>query len=92
VYSFTVTKSRRLLLHLEIDGMLAVHAARALHTALGGIDGITTANVTLGRAELRYHGIADDEALRDALEHTLDMAGLQLRGLRIEVDRQLPLA
>lgn len=85
-------KHRRLILHLEIDGMLAVHAARALHTALGGIDGITTANVTLGRAELRYYGIADDDALRDALKHTLEAAGLQLKSLRIEPDRQLPLA
>lgn len=85
-------KSRRLLLHLDIDGMLAVHAARALHTALGGIEGITTAHVTLGHAELRYQGFADDMALREVLESTLTLIGLRLTALRIEPDRQLPLA
>jgi hypothetical protein len=72
--------------------MLAVHAARALHTALGGIEGITTAHVTMGRAELHYHGPADDAALGEALRHTVASAGLELTALKIEPDRQLPLA
>jgi copper chaperone CopZ len=83
---------RRLVLHLEIDGMIAVHAARALHTALSGIDGLTTANVSLGHAELRYSGNADDAAIRSALESTLELIGLRLASLHIERDRQLPLA
>lgn len=85
-------KARRLILHLEIDGMVAVHAARALHTALAGIDGLVTAHVALGQAELRYRGTADDASLHEVLRITLDLVGLSLTSLRIEPDRQLPLA
>ena len=72
--------------------MLAVHAARALHTALNGIDGITLAQVTLGHAEVHYQGSAEDQQLHDALRFTAEAVGLRLANLRIEVDRQLPLA
>ena len=85
-------RRRRLRLTLEIENMLAVHAIRALHTAVAGLDGIRIDQVSLGRAELRYEGYADDSALDSALRSTLDVIGLRLIALHIEPDRQLPLA
>ncbi len=76
---------------LEIDGMTAVHAVRALHTALSGIDGITSASISMGTAQLGYTGPADDESLTTALVATLDLVGLSMISIRIEKDRQLPL-
>jgi hypothetical protein len=68
-----------------------VHAARALHTALGGIDGLTTAEVSVGRAELGYAGEADDDAIEQTIRFTIECAGLSLRSIEIEPDRRLPL-
>ncbi|MEP7345121.1 MAG: copper-transporting ATPase [Gemmatimonadaceae bacterium] len=52
---------------LRLDGMLAVHAARAAFAALAGVDGIRWADVKLGRAELEHDGPLDLDAVRAAL-------------------------
>lgn len=85
-------RGRRLRILLSVEPMLAVHAVRALHTALTGLDGIRLAEVSLGRAVLHYEGDADDESLTHALRSLVEVVGLQMTSCRIEPDRQLPLA
>ncbi len=69
-----------------IDGMLAVHARHAVFMALTAVDGITHAEVELGRAELTHDGRATEGAIRSAIEH----AGYVVRAVRI-LPRALPL-
>lgn len=83
--------NRHLTIRLLVDGMNGVHAARALHTALGGIEGMRTADVWVGRALLEYTGSADDTTLEQALRSTLDLVGLKLRSVDIRQDRRLPI-
>ena len=52
---------------LEIAGMHAVHAVRAVHTALAGVPGITRADVSLGRAAIEHDGRATVERLGAAV-------------------------
>jgi copper chaperone CopZ len=52
---------------LTISGMRSVHATRAVFTALTAVDGITSADVQLGRAVIEHDGRATAEALRDAI-------------------------
>lgn len=52
---------------LRIGGMLAVHAKRAVFTALSGVDGILSADVELGRAVVEHDGRATPELLRGAI-------------------------
>ena len=54
-------------LRLMIDGMLSVHAKRAVFTAMTGVPGIVSAQVEMGEAVIE--GTALDEAeLRGAVE------------------------
>ena len=68
-----------------IDGMLAVHAKHAVFTALTAVEGITHAEVELGRAELTHDGRATESAIRAAIE----AAGFAVRTLRV-LPRALP--
>ena len=68
-----------------IDGMLAVHARNAVFTALAAVDGITNAEVELGRAELSHDGRATEAAIRSAIE----AAGFRVRAVRA-LPRELP--
>ena len=52
---------------LELSGMHAVHAVRAVFTALTAVEGITRADVQLGRAVIEHDGRATIERLREAL-------------------------
>ena len=52
---------------LELSGMHAVHAVRAVFTALTAVEGITRADVQLGRAVIEHDGRATLERLREAL-------------------------
>jgi copper chaperone CopZ len=69
-------------LRLTIDGMLAVHAKRALYTALGGVAGVKSAEVEVGGALLECEGPVDQSELRAAIE----AVGFHLA----RVDRELP--
>ena len=68
-----------------IEGMLAVHARQAVFMALGAVEGITRAEVELGRAVLEHDGRASDEAIRAAVE----AAGYRVSELRA-LPRTLP--
>lgn len=68
-----------------IEGMLAVHARQAVFMALGAVEGITRAEVELGRAELEHDGRASEEAIRSAVE----AAGFRVTDLRA-LPRTLP--
>lgn len=52
---------------LTIAGMRAVHAARAVYTALASVDGIAHADVVMGRAVIEHDGRATPERLREAV-------------------------
>jgi hypothetical protein len=75
---------RRLFVHL--DGLVAVHAARAVHMALAGVPGVCTAAVTLAGAELEVEGTLD----REALEAAVALAGATVREV-VAQPRTLPL-
>lgn len=47
--------------------MIAVHSVRAVYTALSGVPGIQSAEVTMGRARLEHEDPLDREGLTQAL-------------------------
>lgn len=70
---------------LTISGMVAVHAKRAVFTALSGVAGVTSADVEMGRAVVEH----DASTSADALKEAVALAGCEVTGIRIE--RRLPL-
>ena len=52
---------------LYIDGMISVHCARAVFTSLARIDGIASADVSMGRAVIEHDGRATKVALDEAV-------------------------
>jgi copper chaperone CopZ len=70
---------------LTISGMVAVHAKRAVFTALSGVPGVTSADVELGRAVVEHDASTTAQALADAVA----LAGCEVTDIRIE--RRLPL-
>lgn len=75
-----------MLTRLTIAGMSSVHAVRAVFTALGGVDGVTRADVSLGSALVEHDGRATVDAMRAAVE----LAGCELSDATDE-KRQLPI-
>ncbi len=73
-------------IHVQIDGLLSVHAVRAVWTALTAVPGVVGAEVSMRGAILDTEGPVD----RQALEEALAMAGVQLAGMTVEKG-QLPL-
>lgn len=71
---------------LRIRGMLAVHASRAVFTALSGVEGILSAEVELGRAVIEHDGRATPARLREAVE----AAGFEVEEV-LEERRRLPM-
>ncbi|WP_373062560.1 heavy metal-binding protein [Gemmatimonas sp.] len=72
-------------IHVQLDGLVAVHAVRAVWTALGAVPGVLSAEVTMQGAVLEVEGELD----RAALDAALDAAGVSVRSLRVET-RVLP--
>ena len=70
---------------LTISGMRAVHAVRAVFTALAAVEGIARADVSLGRAVVEHDGRATPDKLRDAVA----LAGCEVTEVR-EDRRTLP--
>ncbi|HEX5579957.1 MAG TPA: cation transporter [Gemmatimonadaceae bacterium] len=70
---------------LAISGMRSVHCARAVWTTLAGVEGVLTADVVVGSAELEHDGRATREAIAAAIE----MVGYELVEFT-ERRRQLP--
>lgn len=70
---------------LLIAGMTSVHAVRAVFTALAGVEGVTSADVALGRATVEHDGRVTPSALAEAIA----VAGYEVQEWR-EERRQLP--
>ena len=60
--------------------MIAVHAVRAVRTALAAVPGIEHAEVSMQGAVLETSAPVSEAALREAL----GLAGVELRAMRIE--------
>ena len=71
---------------LEIEGMSCVHCVRAVVTGLGGVPGITGADVTIGRAVVDHGPHVTIARLREAIE----VAGYKVKGT-VEERRRLPI-
>jgi copper chaperone CopZ len=69
-------------LRLAIDGMIAVHARRAVFTALAGVSGVSGAEVEMGSAVLDCDGPVREDEVRAAVES----AGCRVTA----VQRELP--
>ena len=54
--------------HVRIDGMSCQHCVRAVFTALGGVDGISRADVRIGSADVEHDGTVTIDQIRDAVE------------------------
>ena len=58
----------------KIEGMSCAHCVRAVFTALGGVPGVSRADVSIGRAVIEHDGSVSPEALREAIS----IAGYQV--------------
>ena len=70
---------------LRIAGMSTPHCVRAVFTALTPVEGIISAEVVLGAAEIEHDGRATIEALREAIA----VAGYEAEAVA-EERRRLP--
>ena len=52
---------------LRISGMSCQHCVRAVFTALTPVEGIRSADVTIGQATIEHDGSVTMDALRDAV-------------------------
>ncbi len=82
----------RRVLRLAMDGLVAVHAARAVHTALGGVSGVITAEVSMAGAVIEVEGPFDAERFCVAVEAALEPIGIRLVSVSTIQARALPLA
>ena len=69
---------------LDIAGMRTVHCVRAVFTALGGVEGVAHADVSMGRAVVEH----DRHATAATMEAALAPLGYTL--VRAERSRALP--
>jgi hypothetical protein len=73
---------------VELEGLVAVHAVRAVWTALHAVPNVVSAEVTMAGAVLELDGPLD----RAALDAALDLAGVRVVAVTVEQRRMLPLA
>lgn len=73
-------------LEVIIDGMVAVHAKYAVFQALAAVDGITRAEVEMGRVELEMDREPDEAQLHSAIA----AVGFEVREIR-RLPRTLPM-
>lgn len=71
---------------IRIAGMSCQHCVRAVFTALTPVEGIQSADVTVGHATIEHDGRVTMEALRDAIA----VAGYSVEDGTVE-RRRLPL-
>ena len=71
---------------LQIDGMMCTRCVEAVFTSLTPVEGITSANVWIGGAEIEHDGRADEQQLREAIA----VSGYTVSTARQD-RRQLPL-
>ncbi len=84
--------SARTRVQFTLDGLVAIHAVRAVRTALTVVPGVVFAEVTMAGVVLEIEGTVDAGLLRTTLEHALDAVGVQIVTLSIAPGRILPLA
>lgn len=82
----------RRMLHLTLHGLVAVHAARAAHTALGAVPGIVSASVSMAGADVEVEGPFDGEAFAAAVQRALEPIGMALESVTTVQTRSLPMA
>jgi copper chaperone len=70
----------------SISGMTCVHCVRAVFTSLSGIEGIRSADVSIGKAVIEHDGTVAPEDIRDAIA----VAGYEVKEIKID-GRTLPL-
>jgi copper chaperone CopZ len=68
-------------LRVAIEGMLSVHAKRAVFTALAGIDGVHRAEVEVGSALVD----ADASVAEDVIRAAIDELGLRVTSITKEL-------
>ena len=71
----------------SISGMTCAHCVRAVFTSLGGVEGISRADVSIGKAVIEHDGTVTPEAIRAAVA----IAGYEVTDIGIG-RRTLPLA
>ncbi len=72
---------------VKIDGMHAVHAVRALETALGAMTGISRLEVSMGEAAITHDGGVTPSRIREAVRD----AGFEVTSLFEDRRHRLPL-
>jgi copper chaperone CopZ len=69
---------------LGIDKMLSLYSVRAVWTALGGVEGVKSAEVVMGMARVEHDGSVTCEDVAEAIE----LAGCEV--VRCEDEKGLP--
>jgi copper chaperone CopZ len=69
---------------LGIDKMLSLYSVRAVWTALGGVEGVKSAEVVMGMARVEHDGSVTCEDVAEAIE----LAGCEV--VRCEEEKVLP--
>ena len=67
-------------IHVQLDGLLSIHAVRAVRTALGAVPGVLGAEVSMQGAVLDTESPLD----RNALDEALAYAGVRVLSVREE--------
>ena len=57
----------RMITRARVEGMTCQHCVRAVFTALGAVDGITSADVSIGAISVEHDGRVTLEQLREAI-------------------------
>ncbi len=78
--------------HITLDGLVAIHAVRAVRMALGAVPGVVSAEVTMIGAAVEIEGIVDALALRAVLASALHVVGVRIVTISVSPGRILPLA
>jgi copper chaperone len=71
----------------SISGMTCAHCVRAVFTSLAGVEGIDSADVSIGRAVIEHDGTVTPEQIRSAIA----VAGYDVTDFKND-GRSLPLA
>lgn len=79
-------------LRLELDGLVAIHAARAAHAALAAVPEIVSATVTMREATIDVTRPINLEALTHDIRAALATVDIALLAIDVTRDRVLPLA
>lgn len=87
----STTAMTRTRVRLTVDGMVAVHAVRAVWTSLSVVPGIVHADVTMAGIELVMDGEPEPTALRAALDAALAAAEVRIVTCVVERTRMLPI-